>query len=61
MTTLTKNGDAVRGSRVAITARRIGNIQVIADSGRHRAQRLVARDNVYCVIEQPLQARPKGN
>lgn len=52
-------GDAIHGDRVAITARRLGRTEVVNYSGRHKIQRLVARDDVYCVIEQPLRARPK--
>ena len=61
MPTLFEKGDALRGDRVAINARQISRPQVIARSGRHEAQEIVARDNVYCVIEMPLKARPKGS
>ena len=60
MTTLLNVGDALRGDRVAINARRISKPQVIAASGRHSASEIVARDNVHCVIEMPLRARPKS-
>ncbi len=53
-------GDALRGDRVAINARRFSKIEVINLSHEHKAQRIVARDQVYCVIELPLQAKPKG-
>ena len=56
--TLFELGDAIRGDRVAISARRLTSPRVIARSGRHQAQALVARDNVYCVVEMPLRARP---
>lgn len=59
MPTLFDVGDAIRGDRVAINARRLSRIQVIARSGRHEAQAITARDNVHCVIELPLRARPK--
>ena len=58
MTTLFDIGDAVRGHRVAITARRLGKPTLVNQSGRHKASYLIARDNVHCVIEIPLTARP---
>ena len=58
MTTLFDIGDALRGHRVAITARRLGKPTLVNQSGRHKASHLIARDNVHCVIEQPLTARP---
>lgn len=59
MPTFFEIGDALRGDRVAINARRIDQPHVIEGSARHRAQATIARDNVYCVIEMPLRARPK--
>lgn len=58
-TTLFDPGDAIRGDRVVINARRLGDRIVIAGSGRHQTQHIIARDNVYCVIEMPLRARPR--
>ena len=52
-------GDALRGDRIVINARRLSRPVVIARSGRHQAQEITAWDNVYCVIEKPLKARPK--
>ncbi len=60
MTTLFDAGDALRGYRVAISARRLSNPAVVNESGRHKASRIIARDNVYCVIETPLTARPRS-
>jgi hypothetical protein len=59
MPTLFNVGDALRGDRVAISSRRLSRPRVIARSGRHEAQLVIARDQVYCVIERPLRARPK--
>jgi hypothetical protein len=61
MPTLIERGDALRGDRLAINARRISRPGVIARSGRHQTQSIVARDKVYCVIEMPLRARSKGH
>ncbi len=60
MTTLFDAGDALRGYRVAITARRLSKPAVVNESGRHKANLIIARDNVYCVIEMPLTARPRN-
>lgn len=60
MTTMFSSGDALRGDRIAVTARRLGRPAVVNQSGRHKATRLIARDNVYCVIEIPLTARPRS-
>ncbi len=60
MTTLFNAGDALRGYRVAVSARRLSNPAVVNESGRHKASRIIARDNVYCVIEMPLTARPRN-
>ncbi|MBI4202750.1 MAG: hypothetical protein HY532_06550, partial [Chloroflexi bacterium] len=59
MPTLFERGDALRGDRIAINARRLSRPRVIARSGRHEAQETIAWDNVYCVIEIPLWAKPK--
>lgn len=60
MTTLFDAGDALRGYRVAITARRLSKPAVVNESGRHKSNLIIARDNVYCVIEMPLTARPRN-
>lgn len=60
-TTLFGIGDALRGDRVAINARRISDPQVINQSGEHRSRAVIARDNVFCVIEMPLSVRPKSS
>ena len=60
MTTLFDVGDALRGYRVAINARRLSKPVTINQSHDHKAYDISARDNVYCVIEMPLSARPKS-
>ncbi|GEM_PF-5061288 len=57
-TTLSGKGDALIAYRVVMTARRISPPQVVARSARHKAQQIVARDDVYCIIDAPLKARP---
>lgn len=58
-TTLFDEGDALRGDRILIIARRISRYEVINQSGRHRAIAVTARDNAHCVIQMPLHPRPK--
>ena len=58
-TTLFEVGDALRGDRIRIVARRMSRPEVVNQSGRHKAIEAIARDNVYCVIELPLRQRPK--
>ncbi len=58
MTTLFDTGDALRGSRIIITARKLNKPVLVNQSGRHKASRVIARDNVHCVVEQPLSSRP---
>lgn len=58
MPTLYEEGDSLHGYRITIRARRLGKPKVIAFSGRHRTQMIVAQDDVHCVIDMPLK-RPK--
>ena len=58
-TTLFNKGDALRGDRIRIVARRTSKPMVVNQSGRHKANKVIARDDVYCVIEAPLHPRPK--
>ena len=58
-TTLFEKGDAVRGERLAMDARRLSKISRVNQSGRHKAQYITAHDSAFCVIEMPLKARPK--
>jgi hypothetical protein len=60
MPTLFETGDALRGERIVVNARRLSRPRIIALTGRHEAQEVIARDNVYCVIEMPLRVRPRG-
>ena len=60
MTTLFDVGDALRGDRIVINARKLSRPQVIAASGQHRASEIVASNRVYCVIDKLLRARPKN-
>lgn len=59
MTTLFDVGDALRGDKILIIARRVSPPKVVNHSGRHRAVSVIARDNAHCTIEIPLYPRPK--
>ena len=56
MSTLTDAGDALLAERVAITARRLSKVKLIARTGRHQAKAITAYDDVYCVIDKPVRA-----
>ena len=50
MTTLFDEGEAIRGDRILINARRLSKPKVVNQP---------AHGNVYCIIEKPLSVRPK--
>ena len=47
----TREGDIIKGDRIIGEARKISDIQVIAKTGRHKAQ----RDNAMCYIDKKLK------
>lgn len=51
----TDEGDIIRGDRIIGEARMISDIQVIVKSGRHKAQRIILRDNAMCLIDKKLK------
>ena len=57
-TTLFEAGDAIRGAKVLIRARRLSKVRVVMGSHRPQTQEIMAHDNVHCVIEMPLVVRP---
>jgi len=46
--TYTNEGTTIKGDRIIGEARKIYDIQVIVKSGRHKAQRVILKDNA-CV------------
>ena len=48
-------GDALRGDRIAVSARSVDVIRISPRTHRHKAQFTTLRDNAYCVIEIPLK------
>ncbi|NYB26006.1 MAG: hypothetical protein HVN34_01530 [Methanobacteriaceae archaeon] len=51
----TREGDIIKGDRIIGEARKISDIQVIAKTGRHKAQRIILRDNAMCYIDKKLK------
>ena len=51
----TNEGTIIKGDHITCEARKISDIQVIAKSGRHKAQRVILRDNVMCLIDKKLK------
>ena len=47
-------GDSVRGYRIRAEARKVSDPQVIAKSGRHKAQRVILTENAEAIIERKL-------
>ncbi len=48
-------GDAIRGSRIYVEARKIEGHRVIVKTGRHKAQSLILTDNAKAVIVKKLK------
>lgn len=51
----TREGDIIKGDRIIGEARKISDIQVIVKTGRHKAQRIILRDNAMCYIDKKLK------
>lgn len=48
--TYTERGTTIKGDRIVCEARKISQPKVIVKSGRHKAQKVVLRDNAECII-----------
>ncbi|MCR4369438.1 MAG: hypothetical protein NUV67_06040 [archaeon] len=59
MTTLFEVGDSVKGDLVLAQARKIKRPQVIVATGRHKAQRVILEENVFCVIRKKTRFHPQ--
>jgi len=55
LATYYKEGDSLRGERIAVQARDIAPIRVGKGSHSHKIQSTILRDSAYCVIEKPLR------
>jgi hypothetical protein len=51
----TDEGDIIKGDRIIGEARRISDVQIIVKSGRHKAQRIILRDNAMCLVDKKLK------
>ncbi|MEN4006619.1 MAG: hypothetical protein PQ975_12355 [Methanobacterium sp.] len=45
----------IKGDRIVCEARKISQTKVIVRSGRHKAQKVVLRDNAVCIIVKELK------
>ena len=52
-------GDSIHGYRIRAEARKVSDLQVIAKTGRHKAQRLILTENAKAIIEQKLAWIPE--
>lgn len=59
MNTYTNKGDTIKGDRVIAEARKIHTARIINKSGRHKAQQIILKDNVKCVIDKELKHIPQ--
>ena len=48
-------GDALRGDKIAVSARKISAVTVTKRTHPHKGQFAILRDNAFCVIEVPLK------
>jgi len=51
----TEKGKVIMGDRIIAEARKISDVKVIPKSGRHKAQRVILRDNAYCLIDKKIK------
>jgi len=48
--TYTTGGTTIKGQTIVGEARKISDVRVIVKSGRHKAQRVILKDNAKCTI-----------
>ncbi|MDI6723099.1 MAG: hypothetical protein QMD61_00480 [Methanobacterium sp.] len=48
-------GTIIKRDRIIGEARRISDIKVIVKSGKHKAQRVILRDNAMCLVDKKLK------
>ncbi len=51
----TKMGSTIKGDRIVCEARQISKTKVIVKSGKHKAQKVVLRDNAMSVVVKELK------
>jgi hypothetical protein len=55
MAKYTEIGDIIVGDKIIAEDRKISDVKVIAKSGRHKAQRVVLKDNAICYIDKKIK------
>jgi hypothetical protein len=55
MATYKKTGTRITGNRIIAEARKITDPKVIVKSGKHKAHRIILKDNAMCVIDKKLK------
>ncbi len=55
MKTYTEEGDTIAGDILVGEARSISKPRVIIKTGKHKAQRIILRENARCRIEKKLR------
>lgn len=55
MSAHTNKGDSIKGATIVAEARKISEPMVISKTGRHKAQRVVLKDNAFCRIAKKLK------
>lgn len=53
--TYTKEGDTLKGEIIVGEARKISDPVIIPKSGRHKAQRIILRNNAMCRIAKKFK------
>ncbi len=51
----TEKGDIIKGARIVGEARKITDPIIISKTGRHKAQRIILKDNAMCRIAKKLK------
>ncbi len=51
----TNKGDIIKGETIVGEARRISGTIIIVKTGRHKAQRVILKDNAMCRIAKKLK------
>ena len=50
MAILTNEGDILKGDKIVCESRRVEGPKKINKSGRHKAQRVILKDNAECIL-----------
>ena len=50
-----KKGDAIKGERVIAKTRKVGKIDIIRMSNKHRGKQIMLEKLAYCVIDREIE------